>query len=122
LLPFRLGVGGRLGDGRHYMSWITLSDAASALMFLLNRSTAEGPVNIVSPFPVRNEEFTRILGTVLKRPALLPVPVLALRLLFGSMVDEALVSSQYVIPNVLLEEGFQFDQFKLESALFAMLN
>ena len=83
LLPFRLGVGGKLGAGHHYMSWITLSDAVSALMFMLESSNSTGPINIVSPSPVRNEEFTRILGKVLGRPALFPVPSFALRLLFG---------------------------------------
>ncbi len=122
LLPFRIGVGGRLGEGRHYMSWITLSDAVSALIFMLKDSIATGPVNIVSPSPVRNEEFTRILGKVLGRPTLFPVPTFALRLLFGSMVDEVLLSSQQVIPNVLLEEGFRFGDPNLETALSEMLN
>lgn len=122
LLPFRLGVGGRLGAGHHYMSWITLSDAVSALMFMLESSNSKGPINIVSPSPVRNEEFTRILGKVLGRPALLPVPSFALRLLFGSMVDEVLLSSQRVIPDVLLREGFKFDDSNLETALSEMLN
>ena len=122
LLPFRLGVGGRLGAGHHYMSWITLSDAVSALMFMLESSNSTGPINIVSPSPVRNEEFTRILGKVLGRPALFPVPSFALRLLFGSMVDEVLLSSQRVIPDVLLREGFKFDDSNLETALSEMLN
>ena len=122
LLPFRLGVGGRLGAGHHYMSWITLSDAVSALMFMLESSNSTGPINIVSPSPVRNEEFTRILGKVLGRPALFPVPSFALRLLFGSMVDEVLLSSQRVIPGVLLREGFKFDDSNLETALSEMLN
>jgi hypothetical protein len=122
LLPFRLGVGGRLGAGHHYMSWITLSDAISALMFMLESSNSTGPINIVSPSPVRNEEFTRILGKVLGRPALFPVPSFALRLLFGSMVDEVLLSSQRVIPDVLLREGFKFDDSNLETALSEMLN
>tara|TARA_B100001250_G_scaffold92235_1_gene76760 strand:- start:2699 stop:3586 length:888 start_codon:yes stop_codon:yes gene_type:complete len=122
LLPFRLGVGGKLGAGHHYMSWITLSDAVSALMFMLENSNSKGPINIVSPSPVRNEEFTRILGKVLGRPALFPVPSFALRLLFGSMVDEVLLSSQRVIPDVLLREGFKFDDSNLETALSEMLN
>ncbi len=122
LLPFRLGVGGKLGAGHHYMSWITLSDAVSALMFMLESSNSTGPINIVSPSPVRNEEFTRILGKVLGRPALFPVPSFALRLLFGSMVDEVLLSSQRVIPDVLLREGFKFDDSNLETALSEMLN
>lgn len=122
LLPFRLGVGGRLGDGRHYMSWITLSDAVSALIFILKNQIVRGAVNIVSPSPVRNEEFTRILGKVLDRPTLFPVPTFALRLLFGSMVDQVLLSSQQVIPNVLLEERFRFDDPNLETALSKMLN
>ena len=117
LLPFRLGLGGRIGNGRHYMSWITLSDAVSAVMFLLKDSEVGGAVNIVSPYPVRNKEFTRLLGLTLRRPVFLPVPILTLRLLYGDMVDEVLLASQRVNPKVLTEKGFQFHQPKLETAL-----
>ena len=86
-------------------------------MFLLKDSEVGGAVNIVSPYPVRNKEFTRLLGLTLRRPVFLPVPILTLRLLYGDMVDEVLLASQRVNPKVLTEKGFQFHQPKLETAL-----
>jgi uncharacterized protein len=117
LLPFRLGVGGRLGSGSQWMSWISIDDAVSALLVLVVHEAAIGPVNVTSPTPVRNREFTSTLGRVLARPTVLPVPSLGLRLLFGEMADATLLASTRVVPKRLLELGFQFQHPALEPAL-----
>jgi uncharacterized protein (TIGR01777 family) len=120
LLPFRLGLGGRIGDGTQYMSWITLSDAIRGMDHLISRDIA-GPVNFVSPHPVRNSDFTATLGKVLRRPTLLPLPAFAARLALGEMADELLLASTRVMPKRLLDSGFQFGHPDLESALRAVL-
>ncbi|MCE7929575.1 MAG: TIGR01777 family protein [Dehalococcoidia bacterium] len=120
LRPFRLGAGGRLGNGRQWMSWITLDDAVSATMHVLERRFA-GVFNVASPSPVTNREFTRTLGRVLHRPALFPAPAFALRLLLGPSADELLLSSQRVVPARLQESGFEFEHPHLEPALRAVL-
>ncbi len=117
LLPFRLGIGGRLGPGSQWMSWISIDDAVSALLVLLVNEAATGPVNVTSPVPVRNREFTRTLGLVLARPTVLPVPSLGLRLMFGEMADATLLASTRVVPQRLLALGFQFQHPALEPAL-----
>lgn len=117
LLPFRLGVGGTLGSGRQWVSWIARDDLLGALEFMLFEETLLGPVNAVSPHPVRNAELTRTLGRVLGRPAVVPVPGAALRLLFGEMADEALLAGQRVLPTILLTSGFRFRHPMLEEAL-----
>jgi uncharacterized protein len=117
LLPFRLGAGGRLGPGSQWMSWISVDDAVNALLFLLMNEAARGPLNVTSPAPVRNREFTRTLGRVLSRPAVLPLPSAALRLIFGEMADATLLASTRVIPQRLLELGFRFQHPGLEPAL-----
>jgi uncharacterized protein (TIGR01777 family) len=121
LLPFRLGLGGRLGPGSQWMSWISIDDVVSALIFLMANEAAVGAVNVTSPEPVRNREFTRILGRVLSRPAVLPVPAHALRLVFGEMADATLLTSTRVVPQRLLQLGFQFQHPVLEPALRAVL-
>ncbi|MGE3173866.1 MAG: TIGR01777 family oxidoreductase [Planctomycetota bacterium] len=122
MLPaFRLGLGGRLGGGRQFMSWIALDDLLGAIAFLLQRDDARGPVLCVAPQPVTNREFTRELGRALRRPALLPVPAFALRLLFGQMADEALLASQRAMPGRLLQLGYAFRHPELASALRAAL-
>jgi uncharacterized protein (TIGR01777 family) len=117
LLPFRLGLGGRLGQGSQWMSWISIDDAVGALVFLLTNEAAIGPVNVTSPAPVRNHEFTQALGRVLSRPTVVPVPSLALRLVFGEMADAALLASTRAVPHRLLALGFHFHHMALETAL-----
>lgn len=121
LLPFRLGVGGRLGDGTQWMSWIAADDLAGAFLHALTRDDIRGAVNAVGPEPVRNTEFAGILGRVLHRPALLPVPAFALRLAFGEMADEAILASARVVPGVLQATGFEFRYPSLEAALVHLL-
>ncbi|ASW56113.1 TIGR01777 family oxidoreductase [Plantactinospora sp. KBS50] len=121
LLPFRLGAGGRLGSGRQWMPWISLTDWLSAVAFLLDRSDLAGPVNVVGPAPVRNAEFTRELAARLHRPAVLVVPGLGLRVLLGEFAGEAL-RSQRVLPGVLQRAGFEFAHPDLPSALRSALH
>ena len=121
LLPFKLGVGGRLGPGSQWMSWISITDVVSALIFLMADETAVGPVNVTSPEPVQNRDFTRTLGRVLSRPTVLPVPAHGLRLIFGEMADATLLASTRVVPQRLLQLGFQFQHSALEPALRAVL-
>jgi uncharacterized protein (TIGR01777 family) len=117
LLPvFRFGLGGRISSGLQWMSWISLHDAVRAIRFAI-RSSVRGPVNVVTPNPVRNAEFARTLGTVLRRPALLPVPRLALTLLYGEMAEGTLLSSQRGSPAALVRGGFAFDEPLLDGAL-----
>jgi hypothetical protein len=118
---FRLGLGGRLGNGRQWMSWIAIEDLAGAVRFLLRSPGINGAVNITSPNPVTNAEFTRALGRVLRRPAVLPAPAFALRLAMGPVADGALLASQRAVPQRLLEAGFRFAQPTLEGALAAAL-
>jgi uncharacterized protein (TIGR01777 family) len=116
LLPFRLGLGARLGSGRQWMSWIDLDDAVAAVEHVID-SDLSGPVNVVAPNPVSNAEFTEALGRVLRRPTLLAVPELALRLLFGGLADEGLLASTRVVPTRLVGDGFQFRYPEIERAL-----
>ncbi len=117
LPPFRMGVGGRIGSGKQWMSWIALDDVIGALMFALVDETLSGPVNFVAPNPVTNAEFTKTLGKTLSRPTLLPIPAFGLRLLFGEMADALLLSSQRVEPEGLKSAGYQFKYSQLEVAL-----
>jgi uncharacterized protein (TIGR01777 family) len=121
LTPFRMGIGGRVGDGRQWMSWIALDDVINALKFLLLDSTVRGPVNIVAPNPVTNAEFTKTLGRVLSRPTFFPVPAFGARLAFGEVADALLLSSQRVEPAVLTEKGFAPYWPRLEPALQHLL-
>ncbi len=122
MLPFfKLGLGGPLGDGRQYVSWISLEDLVAALLFVLSRGEMAGAVNAVSPFPVPQAEFARALGRVLHRPAVLPAPAWGLRLLFPGMADELLLSSTRVVPARLREAGFAHRHSVLEDALRDLL-
>ncbi len=121
LPPFRLGVGGRLGDGRQYMSWIALDDVLGAIEHTLLTLALKGPVNTVAPHPETNAEFTRTLGRVLGRPAILPMPAFAARLVFGEVADALLLSSQRVEPARLLASGYRFRHPDLEPALRSLL-
>ena len=122
LTPFRMGIGGRFGDGRQWMSWMALDDVVGAIQFLLHDRSAAGPVNFVSPCPVTNAEFTKTLGSVLSRPTIFPVPAFAARLAFGEMGDALLLSGQKVEPVVLQDRGFGFNWVRLEVTLKHLLN
>ncbi len=117
----RLGLGGPLGSGRHWWSWVSLEDATAALLFALATKGLEGPFNVVAPEPVRQADFMRVLGAVLRRPAFLPAPAFALRLAFGEMADAALLASVRVAPTRLQNHGFRFRDPGLEACLRAQL-
>lgn len=121
LLPFKLGAGGRIGDGRQYMSWVTLEDAVCAIAFVATHAPLKGPVNVVTDQPVTNAEFTRALGRVLARPTILPMPAFAARLAFGEMADALLLSSARVLPAKLKAAGFAFRLGEIERSLRALL-
>jgi len=117
LTPFRLGVGGRVGSGRQWMSWVSLEDAVDAFHHALGRRDMSGVYNVVAPAPVRNAELTRVLARVLGRPALAPVPAFAARLAFGEMAEALLLASARVSPERLEQTGFSFRHPDLEGAL-----
>jgi len=117
LTPFRLGLGGRLGSGAQYMSWISIDDLIGAILHALTTGVLRGPVNAVAPLPVTNAEFTRVLGHVLRRPTLLPVPAAAARLAFGEMADALLLGGARVTPARLHDTGYTFRHADLETAL-----
>lgn len=122
LVPlFRLGLGAQLGDGHQYISWISLPDAIAAILFLLDSNSIAGPVNCASPNPVTNVIFTRTLAAQLRRPALLTVPAFALRLIYGEMAQELLLSGARAYPAKLAASGFQFSHASLLHALPAVL-
>ncbi|MBW3631163.1 MAG: TIGR01777 family oxidoreductase [Gemmatimonadetes bacterium] len=122
MLPaFRLGVGGRLGSGKQWMSWITDQDLLDAIQFVITTPELSGPINAASPHPVINDEFTHTLGRVLSRPTLFPVPRVALELAFGEMAGAALFAGQRVAPERLQRAGFTFRHPTLEEALRAVL-
>jgi uncharacterized protein (TIGR01777 family) len=117
LLPYKLGVGGKLGDGRQYMSWLTIDDAVGVIEFALENESLRGPVNTVAPEAVTNYEFTKALGGVLSRPTIFPVPAFAAHLVFGEMADATLLSSQRVEPARLEEAGYVFKYPDIKGAL-----
>ena len=121
LTPFRLGLGGRLGSGKQWMSWVTLNEIVEIIRYALVTPHVRGPVNAVAPRPVRNAEFTATLGKVLRRPAIFPAPAVALRLALGEMADGALLASQRVLPRKLQQLGYSFQQPELGPALSALL-
>ena len=110
LTPFKMGVGGKVGSGKQYISWVAIDDVVGTIILALTDESVRGPVNVVSPNPVTNEEFTKTLGEILSRPTALTIPAFAARLTFGEMADEMLLVSQRVIPKRLSEAryGFQF--------------
>lgn len=122
LTPFQMGIGGRIGDGKQWMSWIALDDVVSAIQFMLHDQFVNGPVNFVAPNPVRNADFTKALGSVLARPTFLPVPAFGVRLAFGEMADALLLASQKVEPAVLKARGFAFSWPRLELTLKHLLH
>ena len=123
LLPFKLGIGGRIGTGRQWWSWIAIEDEIGAILHLLDSGTARGPVNLTAPDPVTNEEFTRTLNHVLRRPTLLPTPTFALKAMFGSeAVEEMFLGGQRVRPARLQSGGYGFRHLELEGALRQLLH
>jgi len=121
LLPFKLGVGGSLGSGKQWMSWIMLEDAVAIIRFAMENGTVRGAMNVVAPQAVQNAEFTKVLAKTLHRPGLFPAPAFALRLAVGEMADALLLPSQRVSTEKLLELGYRFRFPELPSALRAVL-
>ena len=122
LTPFKLGLGGRLGSGKQWISWVALEDVVKVLRAVIDNQNLSGPVNVVAPQPVQNDEFTRVLAGVMHRPAIFPAPAFALRLALGQMADALLLSSQRVQPEKLAKIGYQFRYEALQPALQAILS
>jgi hypothetical protein len=122
MLPaFRLGVGGNVGSGRQWMSWIHVQDLVGAIHHILKSDLLHGPVNMVAPHPVTNAEFTKTLAAALSRPAVFPVPAFVAKLAFGQMAEEVLLASQRVEPAKLISSGYPFQYSDLRKALDAVL-
>lgn len=117
LLPFKWGVGGRVGSGRQYLSWIAIDDVVGAISHAILSDALRGPVNAVAPHPVTNREFTKTLGRLLWRPTIFPLPVFAAHMIMGEMADELLLASTRVEPAQLLASGYEFQFPELEGAL-----
>ncbi|HWP84028.1 MAG TPA: TIGR01777 family oxidoreductase [Terriglobia bacterium] len=122
LTPFRMGVGGQIGSGKQYMSWIAIDDVVGAILHVIEQPSLSGPVNVVAPHPVTNREFTKTLGKVLSRPTIAPLPAFIVKLLFGEMGEALLLSSQRVEPARLKESGYTFRYPTLEAALRHVLS
>ena len=121
LLPFQLGLGGVVGSGDQYMSWISLKDLVSSIIFCLDTENISGAVNAVAPLAVSNRQFTKALGTALSRPTIFPIPAFALKLIFGEMAEETILSSINCKPSVLMENLFTFEHKEISQALNAIL-
>ena len=121
LTPFKMGVGGVIGSGTQYMSWVSLDDVVGAIVFALTHENLSGPANFVAPNPATNREFTKTLGKVISRPTIFPMPAFAVRLAFGEMGDELLLGSTRVKPERLQQAGYAFKYPELEGALRAAL-
>ena len=122
LMPFKVGLGGRIGSGRQWMSWIDVRDWVGAIHHVLKNDLMQGPINFVGPRPVTNAEFTRTLASVLSRPAVFPLPRFAVKTLFGSMGEELLLASQKVEPGKLIASGYPFRYRELRTSLENLLN
>jgi uncharacterized protein (TIGR01777 family) len=120
--PFEWGLGGKIGTGEQYMSWIVLEDLINVIQLVLQKSDLKGPINVVSPHPVTNAEFTKELGQVLHRPTFMQMPAFMARLAFGEMADELLLASERVAPEVLMQAGFKFNYPQLKDGLEALLS
>lgn len=119
--PFQFGIGGKLGSGQQWMSWVTLKDVIGILRMAIENSAMRGPVNVVAPEPMRNAEFTKILAGVMHRPAIFSAPAFALRIAMGEMADALLLSSQRALPQRLEKFGYQFQDQELAGALTKIL-
>ncbi len=122
MLPFKFGAGGKLGSGQQWMSWVTLEDVVGILRFTVENASVRDAVNIVSPQPLQNAEFTKVLAKAMHRPAIFPAPAFALRLALGEMADALLLSSQRVAPQKLLDLEYPFIYTELRSALAGILS
>jgi uncharacterized protein len=122
LLPFRLGMGGAMGSGRQWWSWISIDDVVGAILHVLDHDSLQGPVNTVAPVPVTNREFAKTLAAVLQRPAIFPMPAFAVRLIFGEMGEELFLASQRVEPAKLAASRYRFKHPELREALAQILN
>ncbi|MFQ5962916.1 MAG: TIGR01777 family oxidoreductase [Candidatus Scalinduaceae bacterium] len=122
LTPFKMGMGGKIGSGKQYMSWVAIDDVTGAIYHALTTDSLNGPVNVTSPNPVTNKEFTKTLGRVLNRPTVMPMPAFAARLAFGEMANELLLASTRVEPKKLLDAGYHFQYPELEDAIKHILN
>jgi uncharacterized protein (TIGR01777 family) len=116
LLPFRLGVGGRVGSGKQWWTWVARDDVVRAYGFVLEREI-EGPVNLCAPNPVTSKQFTDALGRALRRPTILPAPAFAIRAVFGEMGDNVLLCGRRALPARLLDAGFEFSAPTIDAAL-----
>ena len=121
LLPFKLGLGGIVGNGKQYLSWVSIHEIVNMIQFLLKNESLSGPVNLVAREPVTNHTFTKTLGAVLNRPTLVPLPAYAVKLAFGEMGEELLLSGARVVPKRLTEAGYEFVDISLEAALRSLL-
>jgi uncharacterized protein (TIGR01777 family) len=121
LPPFRMGVGGNMGNGRQWFSWVDVQDVVGGIQHILKNQSLQGPVNLSSPNPMTNSEFTKTLASVLSRPAIFPMPAFAARLIFGQMADELLLASQRLEPAKLLASGYVFRQPELRKSLEGIL-
>jgi uncharacterized protein (TIGR01777 family) len=121
MVPFKFGAGGRIGDGKQWMSWVALEDVVGILRFAIEKTSVRGAVNIVAPQPVQNAEFTKVLAKAMHRPALFPAPPFALRLALGEMADALLLASQRVVPRGAEKLGYAFRRPDLSSALQALV-
>ncbi len=121
LPPFLFGAGGILGSGKQFMSWISIDDEINAIKFIINSQNLSGPINLTAPNPVDNYEFTKVLGKVLKRPTIAPLPGFVARLMFGEMADAILLTGNKVYPKKLIDEGFTFHHPTLDKALKSVL-
>jgi uncharacterized protein (TIGR01777 family) len=116
-LPFVMGVGGRLGSGKQFLSWVDTDDLVAAIHHILMSDDLDGPINVTAPHPVTNVTFTSDLGSVLERPTVIPIPRLAITTIFGEMGREVLLGGQRVFPEKLTASGFQFFYERLEESL-----
>jgi len=121
MLPFKIGVGGKLGSGRQWMSWVTLEDVVGIVRFAIENPPVRGAITIVSPQPQQNVEFTKVLAEAMRRPALFPAPTFALRLALGEMADALLLSSQRVLPRAIEKLGYRFLHADLPTALKSLV-
>lgn len=117
LPPFKMALGGPIGSGKQWMSWIHMDDLVGIIRFAIDNETVKGPINGTAPEPVTNKEFSKTLGKILKRPAIFPMPAFVVKLLFGEMGEELLLSGQRVVPEKITQAGYQFKFSNLESAL-----
>ena len=122
LLPFKLGLGGRIGSGRQYMSWVSIDDEVGAILHAIDTPTLRGPLDVTGPAPVTNAEFTKALGAAVHRPTVLPTPLPPLKVVYGAeLVQRVLVEGQRVLPAALEASGYTFRHPTIEAAFAAVL-